>query len=265
MRTSPASVLIFCSVLFIFTFQPGFVLPLPADTLSADAAAGQEMTVKQAGFTHCSYEIFPHQAVFSPSGETIAFDVTTTSPECSWRISRPDTLKDWVFVTPGSGTGDGKVTLTVTPNPGAIREGTITLDEQTSFDITQGSESSCIYNRILSRQSFTASGTSSLVRVVVTPDNCSWTASAGDHDWIRVHPSSQVTGEGTLTLSVTPNTGDAREGVVTIAGKAFPITQDAAPVSGLTTTVRGDLKVPYSSRFENVYSSFYFLPDFKFF
>jgi len=30
-------------------------------------------------------------------------------------------------------------------------------------------------------------------------------------------------------------------------------------------SVRGDLKVPYSSRFENASSSFYFLPDFKFF
>jgi hypothetical protein len=117
--------------------------------------AGQETTLKQAGFTDCSYEISPHQAVFSPGGETISFDVTTTSPECPWRISRPDTLKDWLFVTPGSGTGDGKVTLTVTPNPGELKKGTITIAEQT-FDITQGSDASCFYNPILSRQSFTA-------------------------------------------------------------------------------------------------------------
>jgi formylglycine-generating enzyme required for sulfatase activity len=198
--------------------------------------AGKQLTINQESFKECSYTVSPTDHLFSPGSQTILVEVAASSPECAWTVSLPDSLEKWARVSPRSGTGDGTVEITVNQNSGDARQETLTIAEQT-IDIAQGSQSDCLYNPQPTRQKFTATGTSSLVSVIVSPDNCPWKATSNNPEWLRVHPDgNQNIGHDMITLSVTPNKGGAREGSVTIAEKEFSITQDAAPVSGLTTT-----------------------------
>jgi hypothetical protein len=65
--------------------------------------------------------------------------------------------------------------------------------------------------------------------------NCSW-AAASDASWVTVEGSSTGTGNGSLTIRLSANTGGARTGTVTVADQVFTVTQAAkdAPQCGYT-------------------------------
>jgi all-beta uncharacterized protein len=65
------------------------------------------------------------------------------------------------------------------------------------------------------------------VSVAVTAGNsCDWTATESA-SWINITGGSSGTGNGTVTFSVSANTGSSRSGTLTIAGKTFTVTQAA--------------------------------------
>lgn len=86
----------------------------------------------------------------------------------------------------------------------------------------------CTYTIGSSGATYSASGGSGTVGVMVTDSRCSWTA-VSNASWITVTSGSDVTGNGTVVYSVAANTGASRAGTITIAGKTFTINQDAAP------------------------------------
>ena len=65
---------------------------------------------------------------------------------------------------------------------------------------------------------------------VSTPSECSWvaTSSAG---WITITSASSGAGSGTVSYSVTANSGPQRSGTISISGQAFTITQAPHPTS----------------------------------
>ena len=84
----------------------------------------------------------------------------------------------------------------------------------------------CTYSIYPTSGSFTASGGTSSISVTASSSTCVWTASES-LSWVSLSPTS-VTGSGTVTITTTANTGAARSGSITIAGKTYSISQAAA-------------------------------------
>ena len=78
-------------------------------------------------------------------------------------------------------------------------------------------------------KSFGSSGGTDSVNVVA-PDGCNWTASSSDPSWLKITSGSSGTSNGTVSYSVSTNTGSSRTGTSTIAGKTFTVTQDGGPI-----------------------------------
>jgi hypothetical protein len=92
--------------------------------------AGQTFTVMQAaGAVACAYAILPtSQPAIANGGPGVPVAVTTT-PGCAWTAV---SNAPWITaVAPASSTGVGVVNFTVASNPGAARNGTITIAGQT--------------------------------------------------------------------------------------------------------------------------------------
>ncbi len=80
----------------------------------------------------------------------------------------------------------------------------------------------CTYTISPSSASFSASGGSGSV-VVTTQAGCNWGTSAAP-SWITVNSGSGM-GTGTMSYTVSPNTGTTRIASLTIAGNVFTITE----------------------------------------
>jgi uncharacterized protein (TIGR02145 family) len=89
---------------------------------------------------------------------------------------------------------------------------------------------SCTYSLSSSSGTFTLSGGSRSLTISVSSEDCTWTIDNG-LSWVSLFPESGI-GSGDVTLSVTPNTGAARTGSITIAGHAYSISQDEGSPCG---------------------------------
>ena len=95
--------------------------------------------------------------------------------------------------------------------------GTI-LDDDTPCETTFSAES-------ISLSSASSAGNTFSVNISA---GCGWTAS-GASSWISLIGNSGGNGSGTVTFSVAANTGVARTGIITAAGRVFTVNQAAAP------------------------------------
>ncbi len=84
---------------------------------------------------------------------------------------------------------------------------------------------SCTYTISPTSQSFSSAGGTGTV-TVTSGGGCSWTASSGAA-WVSITAGATGTGNGTVTYSVQANSGGARSGSLTIAGKTFSVSQAA--------------------------------------
>ncbi|MGC1404746.1 MAG: BACON domain-containing carbohydrate-binding protein, partial [Thermodesulfobacteriota bacterium] len=91
----------------------------------------------------------------------------------------------------------------------------------------------CTYALSLSSASFAASGGTGSVSIT-TPSYCNWTTSSGI-SWITVNTGSGM-GNGSMTYSVSPNTGTGRVGSLTIAGNVFTITEAGVAMYAITAS-----------------------------
>ena len=147
-------------------------------------------------------------------------------PGCAWTAT---SHAPWIAVGQGAeGEGDGTVELNVSANGGPQRAGIVRIGSQT-VTVTQAGGTatpSCSYSLSASQQSVTAAGGSVSV-TVSTSGACAWTA-ATQVPWISVTAGAQSAGEGTVTMSVAPNIGADRSGVVSVAGQSFTVSQSGA-------------------------------------
>ncbi|HSR14083.1 MAG TPA: BACON domain-containing carbohydrate-binding protein, partial [Thermodesulfobacteriota bacterium] len=181
--------------------------------------AGQSVIVNQAGFTNCSFNISPLSAAFQTSGGPGYIDVSS-SQGCSWTALSG---ADWIILTTGAaGSGSGRVTYTVAANSGASRQGTISVAGQT-FSVTQSGTAVCTYTLSSSSSSVPASGALGSI-LLTTQAGCGWTA-VSNAPWITLTSGTKGSGSTSVAYSVSPNSGSARNGSVTIAGQTFTVTQ----------------------------------------
>ncbi len=189
----------------------------------------------------CTYSISPVSKSFTASAGTGSVRVTAGSG-CAWTAASNNT--SWLTVTSGASvTGNGTVAYSVAANTGAARTGTITIAGKT-FTVTQDAPVPCTYSISPVSKSFTSSaGTGSIS--VTAGSGCAWTAVSNNTSWLTVTSGASVTGNGTVGYSVAANTGTARTGTITIAGKTFTVTQSApctysiSPVSNSFTSSAG--------------------------
>ena len=183
----------------------------------AITAGGQTFTVQQGN--GCSYAISPTSQSVPAGGGNGTVSVTAGSG-CSWSAT---SNAGWLSITSGgSGTGNGSVAFTAAANAGPQRSGTLTIGGRT-FTVSQAE--GCTYS--INPEQASVGGAGGNVAVSVTsPGGCGWTASSTT-GWIRITSGSSGSGNGTVQVSVDPNTGAARSATISIAGRSFAVTQSS--------------------------------------
>ncbi|MGH9666852.1 MAG: beta strand repeat-containing protein, partial [Bryobacteraceae bacterium] len=104
-----------------------------------------------------------------------------------------------------------------------------------SLQVTPGQN--CAYTLSPASQAFGAIGGTGTLNIGTT-SGCGW-AAASNASWIVLGATTSGNGNGSLTYTVVANTGAARTGTITAAGKTTTVTQTAAGTANplvLTTT-----------------------------
>ena len=157
----------------------------------------------------------PTSASVSASGGSGSVGVTAGAG-CAWTAAGNVA---WITVTPSGGTGTGTVSYSVAANTGTARTGTVTIAGQT-FTVNQAG--GCTY--------------------AISPDERVGFRSGGSRErrrdgrgGLRMDGGGQRRmdhghavgghGHGTVSYSVAANTGTARTGTATIAGRTFTVNQ----------------------------------------
>jgi hypothetical protein len=171
----------------------------------------------------CTFQVTPSAVNDVPfAGGRVNFDVTTQAG-CAWNA---DSNATWLTIASGtSGTGSGRVEVTVSENTGAARSGTLAVAGQT-VTAHQQARPPCAYT--ISPTSYSPSPSGGTVSVTVTTTaGCEWTV-GGNPSWVTASPVSH-TGPGTTTITVQANSGAARSTTFQIAGRDFTVQQASAP------------------------------------
>jgi hypothetical protein len=178
-------------------------------------AAGQTFTVSQAG--GCSYALSSTSTNVPGTGGPGTVGVATQAG-CAWTAA---SNADWITITDGAqGAGNGTVSFTAAARSGASRSGTLTIAGLT-FTIDQAE--ACSYS-VSPTQQNVAAGAGTVAVSVEAAAGCRWTAAAGV-PWITVPAGAGGTGNGSVPLTVAANTGAARSGTATVAGRTVTINQ----------------------------------------
>lgn len=187
---------------------------------------GQTITVNQAGVSAatCAYTLAPpSQSVAAGGGAATAINVTT-GPTCTWSAS---TAATWLhFAGTSSGTGPGSIAITVDPNSGGARSGSVSVGGQSvTIDQAPAASPTCTYQVAPTTHSIAIGGGNSSV-TVTTSSGCAWSATSHD-GWITVNNGASGNGSGTVDFSASANLGGARSGTLTIAGTTVTVNQSA--------------------------------------
>jgi hypothetical protein len=174
----------------------------------------------------CSYAINPVNSSIGTAGGNGVINLTTSNG-CAWTAV---SSVPWITISnaAASGTGNGTVPFTVAANTGAARSGTITVGGKT-FTVNQSGE--CAYNlSSLSANVPSTAGTTSFT--VNTGTGCAWSVT-NIASWLSVSGASSGSGTAAITVNIAANSGAARTGTLSVAGKLFTVNQSAfgPPVS----------------------------------
>jgi len=201
--------------------------------------AGQVFTVNQG--QGCSFALSTGSAQAPAGGASGTFEVRTADG-CGWTAV---SNADWLRVTAGAaGTGSAVVQYAVAANSGPARTASITAGGQ-SFTVAQ--DGACSFSISPASQNSTSGGGTASV-AVMAPAGCSWSAKS-NAPWISISSGQAGSGNGTVQLAVSPNTGAERTGTVTIGDQTFTIVQ----ASGCSATVSPDtIAQPAAAGTQNV-------------
>lgn len=182
---------------------------------------GEQARVSQRA--PCRYELSPANLTVDSSGDSGSIRIATTS-DCGWTAVSE---ANWIALSSSpSGSGTGSVSFTVAPNPGGARSSAIAVANQRA-SITQVAVSApsptCGATISPVSQDLAAPGGPGTV-TVSSAGGCQWTATSSA-TWIAITGGAAGTGNGTVTFNVANNTGTARTGTLTIAGRAFTVSQ----------------------------------------
>jgi hypothetical protein len=156
----------------------------------------------------CSLFLSSNMLDFTSSSGNNTVNVSSNS---SWTVNDD---ASWITVSQTSGSNNATLTISVSNNSGAKRNGTVTVSGcNTTKTITVIQAGTCSLSLSKPSLDFTSSSGNNTVNV---SSNSSWTVN-DDASWITV---SQTSGSNnaTLTISVSNNSGAERSGTVTVSG-----------------------------------------------
>ncbi len=190
------------------------------------AIAGQTVTISQAN--GCTYTLSGTNRTAISGGSSGTVSVTT-AVGCVWAANSNDS---WLGILNGSsGAGTGAVAYTIAPNPGPVRIGSLTIAGQT-FTVNQ--DNGCVYSLSPTNTLMKANVGSSNI-LVAAGAGCAWTATNND-SWLTITTTNSGVGTGSVSYTVTANTGPARTGILTIAEETVIIHQADGCTYGLSLT-----------------------------
>jgi hypothetical protein len=175
----------------------------------------------------CAYSLASSSQQCDASGGTWSVNVNAPNG-CGWTAA---SKASWITITSGrSGTGNGTVTYTVTPNTGTRqRTGKMTIAKQT-FTVSQ-SLLTCTYSISPTSQSFGSPGGTGSVSVT-SPNGCNWAATS-NASWITITSGGSGSGNGSVGYTVSASTATSqRTGTMTIAKQTFTVTQSPCLTPG---------------------------------
>ncbi len=195
--------------------------------VSAVGPGGAAPTARSNTFSFslpCPPTISPISQSAAASGATVTATVTAATG-CAWTAVSNAT---WI-TTSSIGTGSGTATFKVAANTGTTsRTGTVTIGTRT-FTVTQAG-TPCAFTLLPTSQTFSATGGSSTINVT-TSASCTWTATSGS-SWVTLTNGGTRTGSGSVGITAAANTTtQSRTATLTIAGKSFVLTEQAATCS----------------------------------
>ena len=183
-------------------------------------SATTSVTSPSSNSTRCQLSFDATPRSFAAEGGTGSVAVTVAR-ECSWSASSG---VGWVAITAGAqGQGDGTVTFAIAANlDPTVRQGALTIGEG-RVGLTQ-QPAACRFD--VSRPPATiASAGGALPAQIRTHSACDW-STASEVSWVTVAPATGR-GDADLSLTVSPNHGAERAGMVVLAGQRLPLTQAA--------------------------------------
>ena len=176
----------------------------------------------------CRFELSAEEQTFDAFGGTARISVSTIAG-CTWR-ARADAA--WVTLSASTGTGPGAVTITVGANPGSPRSASVTIADQTvrisqdAKDALPPPSTACVYSVTPTAASVAATGGGATISLD-TMAGCEWSATS-NAAWLTITSDAHSFGPASVTFSAATNTGAARTGTLSVAGKAVTVTQAAA-------------------------------------
>jgi len=186
--------------------------------------AGQTYTVNQA--SSCTYSLSAASVNVVATANTGSVNVTATNTSCTWTAT---SNANWITINSGvSGAGNGSVSYAVSSNTGAARSGTLTIAGRTYTVNQAAGTTSCTYSLSATSTNVVATANTGSVNVTASASNCTWTATS-NITWVTITAGATGTGNGAVNFSVIANTGAARSGTLTIAGRTYTVNQAAAP------------------------------------
>lgn len=191
----------------------------PAERTAALAVNDQRLSITQAG-RPCGFQLSTTHEIVDATGGERTLQVTATSAQCAWTSA---TEQPWIAIVSGrEGRGNGSVTFRVAAMAGPPRAGTLTVAGQ-PVQIEQGSGCAHSVGPVSPR---VPSAGGPLTVTVTTTAGCRWEVSS-QSAWITIRSGASGTASGEVQLIVASNTGPEREGLVTIAGKTYPVAQES--------------------------------------
>ena len=184
---------------------------------------GQSRTDLTQAAAPCQFSVSPSFFTFDSTGGDGTVTVSTLEG-CQWTtaVNAP-----WMSIAATQNTnGPGSVTFRITANAGEPRTSIFTVASQ-PVQVSQGAAAApCMYS--LDPGSATVDATGGSARFsVAARDGCGWTA-VSQVPWISVAGNAVGTGNGSVALIVSPNTGAERSGIVTLQNQTFTVTQAGA-------------------------------------
>jgi Viral BACON domain/Putative binding domain, N-terminal len=194
--------------------------------VGAVTIAGQTVQIEQG--TGCSYAIAADTFLLDASGGERQIPVTAP-PGCNWTA---ESRTSWIAIASGSsGSGSAAVSFRVGATDGPERSGTLIVAGH-PVTITQGQ--GCTFAVSPTSLDIAPAGGPSLIQVQ-SGSGCGWLAASAT-PWISVTGGANGNGSGPVQIAVAANTGPARNGSVTVAGRTVTIAQANGCTYSVTST-----------------------------
>ena len=212
-------------------------LAVAALLLATTVACGQSSTPNPVTATPaCAYSLSTGDTVNGyPDGGTFSVGVTTTpTMGCSWTAV---SNASWIHITQNAtGMDSGTFTFTIDANTGGTRTGTltvggrvITVNQSAGTSTVPPVTAACTYALTIAStiDGYPDGGNFTVGITTTPPTGCAWTAVAYA-SWLHITSAQSGSGSGTVTFTADANGGEARTGILMIAGEQVTFNQSVS-------------------------------------